>query len=1045
MAFHYILYFSTVLAIFFVTSKVTSQDEKEIKIGVLLPMVGYWPIGTRTAASVPLAVHDIMQNKSILPGYNISYQIHDSGCNKEKGIRGMVNYQEMDVIIGPACSTAMEPVALLAKIWDKPIITYAASARKFLDKEVFSTTSTVTAYGRRNTYHTTSFVAGLMRAFNWTVCGILSSSEIEWKTLATEIRDAITPAVEIPIFENFYKNLKKETLLTKAKERVRVILLLCYVNDVAEFMYAAKKLGMTDGSYAFVTIDLNTDVFYSNNNWTGNEGPGTQYDQGLDGILDLSVKRPVLTRDFLGRYHGMKSSLPSHIQSQLIDNPSWYAAFLYDALWLAGLALNATISEGFGVKNTSTAVKHLFNLNFPGESGQVVMVNGTRVPSFVVGNFRHGLYVPIINHSIFLTKEDLTSRRLLFDSNIVWPGGTTNIPKSTPGCGFDGELCKENASSHDEHYTLTISLTVFGCCLLLVLILYIRKRQMDKESMFKTWLLNYTDLTPCYDEQDEVGGQKSHIHINQFSTSQTPTLLLRDSDKISTGHPLQPIFTAALYQGKKVYVKRLHHDVLNITRLIKNEIRQACELRHVNINPYLGVCVEPLDLCIVSEYCTKGRLKDILLDEYLKLDWNFKMSFSTDIARGMEELHKSNIGYHGNLKSTNIVVDGYWICKIADFGLRAFKSGNRGTLVKEDTLFSDMLWTAPEQLRNTVDTGHAQSGDVYSYGIILQEIVLREKPYSTSLLGPKEIIHHVKKGLKPHCRPNIPPDSAPGTFRELMTMCWDETPERRPTFSGVLKILKKINKGKATNIVDNMLSMMEKYTNNLESLVKERTRQLETEKAKTDELLYKMMPRSVADQLKTGLQMKAESYEHVTVFFSEILGFAEIAEQSSPIELINLLNDLYSLYDTVISRYHVFKVETMCDSYLVVSGLPERNGKRHAAEIASMALHLLFYFKDFKIQHLTDQSLEFKMGIHTGPCVAGIVGLKTPRYDIFGETVNVAKQLEATGLPQHIHMSEKCKSFLEEIGGFTYEARHNILVKGLGETTTYVLSGKSLK
>ncbi|KAJ7392263.1 hypothetical protein OS493_013642 [Desmophyllum pertusum] len=472
---------------------------------------------------------------------------------------------------------------------------------------------------------------------------------------------------------------------------------------------------------------------------------------------------------------------------------------------------------------------------------------------------------------------------------------------------------------------------------------------------------------------------------------------------------------------------------------MKAEIRQACEIRHVNLNPYIGVCAEFPDVSIVSEYCAKGSLQDILLNDEFKLDWTFRMSFASDIARGMEELHKTSIGCHGNLKSTNVLVDSYWICKVADYGLHSFRENNAQA---EETLQtqSALFWTAPEHLRSTAGNSKCGLGDVYSYGIMLQEIALREKPFSTSLLGPKEILFYVRKGIIPHCRPQVPPDSAPGPYMDLMKMCWDESPARRPTFCGILKILKRINNGKTVSVIDNMLSMMEKYTNNLEAIVNERTRQLQSEKNKTDELLHKMLPRSIADHLKAGLEVKAEHYDSVTIFYSDIVEFSNITSLSSPIQVINLLNDLHSLYDTVMTRYDVYKVETSSDSYLVVSGLPERNGNKHAGEIASMSLRLVAYLKQFKISHMPERTLQFRIGIHTGPCVAGVVGLKKPRYDIFGEIVNITRQLQEAGTAQRIHVSSTCKLILDKLGGFNLEERGLVEIKGLGETVTYYLT-----
>ena len=132
-------------------------------------MTGRWPIGTRIAAAVPMAIHDVMLDSTLLPGYNFTYQIVDSACEPEKGLRGMVKFQAFDLFIGPGCSVVAEPAALLAKIWNKPIVTYAASSNKFINKDVYSTLGTITAYARRSERYTPTFVLQILKAFNWTI------------------------------------------------------------------------------------------------------------------------------------------------------------------------------------------------------------------------------------------------------------------------------------------------------------------------------------------------------------------------------------------------------------------------------------------------------------------------------------------------------------------------------------------------------------------------------------------------------------------------------------------------------------------------------------------------------------------------------------------------------------------------------------------------------------------------------------------------------------------------------------------------------------
>lgn len=244
------------------------------------------------------------------------------------------------------------------------------------------------------------------------------------------------------------------------------------------------------------------------------------------------------------------------------------------------------------------------------------------------------------------------------------------------------------------------------------------------------------------------------------------------------------------------------------------------------------------------------------------------------------------------------------------------------------------------------------------------------------------------------------------------------------------------------NIFDNMMAMMEKYANNLEQLVDERTDQLQEEKKKTEALLLEMLPRPVAEQLKRGNKVEAESYDMVTIYFSDIVGFTNMSAESTPLQVVDFLNDLYTCFDSIIGNYDVYKVETIGDAYMVVSGLPIRNGNIHAGEIASMSLHLLEAIREFKIRHRPDDALKLRIGMHSGPVCAGVVGLKMPRYCLFGDTVNTSSRMESTGEALKIHCSIESKRLLDSLGGYLYEDRGKIPIKGKGILNTYWLTGE---
>ncbi|TPX37592.1 hypothetical protein SmJEL517_g00653 [Synchytrium microbalum] len=205
--------------------------------------------------------------------------------------------------------------------------------------------------------------------------------------------------------------------------------------------------------------------------------------------------------------------------------------------------------------------------------------------------------------------------------------------------------------------------------------------------------------------------------------------------------------------------------------------------------------------------------------------------------------------------------------------------------------------------------------------------------------------------------------------------------------------------------------------------------QLDAQKARSASLISQMLPATISEALMNGSPVAPEQYQRATVFFSDIVGFTTLAGQVSPLEI-------------VISQYDAYKVETIGDSYMVVSGVPVRNGMKHAGEIATMALHLLSVVDKFVIPSKPDYKLAVRIGINSGPVVAGVVGAKMPRYCLFGDTVNVASRMESTGASMKIQISETTYEKLVTIGGYKTSFRGETQVKGKGLLKTYWLTGK---
>mmetsp|Transcript_8527 Transcript_8527/g.18598 ORF Transcript_8527/g.18598 Transcript_8527/m.18598 type:complete len:548 (-) Transcript_8527:23-1666(-) len=206
-------------------------------------------------------------------------------------------------------------------------------------------------------------------------------------------------------------------------------------------------------------------------------------------------------------------------------------------------------------------------------------------------------------------------------------------------------------------------------------------------------------------------------------------------------------------------------------------------------------------------------------------------------------------------------------------------------------------------------------------------------------------------------------------------------------------------------------------------------------------LLHQMLPPKVAADLSAGRPVPPEAFDNVTIFFSDIEGFTKISAAVQPVEIVNLLNVLYTVMDYCASLFPVYKVETIGDAYMVVGGLPERSNN-HTAAVADFALLVRESVKLVMNPVNGSSSVRLRMGVHSGPVVASVVGNLMPRYCLFGDTVNTASRMESTGESGRIHCSTRTASLLSTLypGCYCLEERGFIEVKGKGSMETFWLT-----
>ncbi len=214
---------------------------------------------------------------------------------------------------------------------------------------------------------------------------------------------------------------------------------------------------------------------------------------------------------------------------------------------------------------------------------------------------------------------------------------------------------------------------------------------------------------------------------------------------------------------------------------------------------------------------------------------------------------------------------------------------------------------------------------------------------------------------------------------------------------------------------------------------------LQTEQEKSERLLLNVLPKSIADRLKSSSTTIADGYPAVTVIFADIVNFTTFSATVSPGELVHMLNDIFSRFDKLAEQFGLEKIKTIGDAYMVVSGLPEQRPD-HPEAAAEMALAMLREMDDFGKKAAIP--LTMRIGMNTGPVVAGVIGARKFIYDLWGDTVNTASRMESHGAPGAIQVTDSTYAHLS--ARYEFQQPRIINVKGKGEMRTYMLVGRKV-
>lgn len=213
--------------------------------------------------------------------------------------------------------------------------------------------------------------------------------------------------------------------------------------------------------------------------------------------------------------------------------------------------------------------------------------------------------------------------------------------------------------------------------------------------------------------------------------------------------------------------------------------------------------------------------------------------------------------------------------------------------------------------------------------------------------------------------------------------------------------------------------------------------ELRQQRQQADRLLVNILPYRIAQRLKTGARTIAESLDHVSVLFADLVDFTAASTEMSPRHLVKMLNEVFSMFDQLAEFYRLEKIKTIGDAYMVAGGLP-MGQDNHDAAIAQFALDICDAIQQFP--RPDGEGFKIRIGISSGPVVAGVIGRRKFAYDLWGDTVNLASRMEATGEAQRIQVTPEFYENLKD--QFLFEPRGRVVVKGRGQMATYWLLGR---
>ncbi|KAH7950051.1 hypothetical protein HPB49_019002 [Dermacentor silvarum] len=753
--------------------------------------------GLAISGALTLAVDKVNLRAPLMGGLRLDVLVAETFGRERHSVLQTARLwrQNVSAFIGPQETCVHE--AYLAAALNLPMVSYFCLGRETSDKQRFPTF----ARTRPPETHISKSVAALLAHFGWRQVALFYASRLGH--VADGVMSTLTShGVRLRHVSSWnetyhygYGPSPFETMLKDAAPKARVFIVLGQYFEHIGLMASLEARGLLQGGEYFV-VGVDVQQYDA-------EGP-TRY---LTGLFreepDLSVVRAF--RSYIGIVGSPASGFEefSVAVNEYMQRPPFNivnaantiggrkkipseGAYLYDAVMVYARAVNACVEHGGDFRNGKHLFEHMRGRSYHSAMGYMVRMDDN-------GDAEG-------NYTLIARKKSGGQRGSMFG---LFPVGVFELSGNESALpALDRLLWKL-----DFHE------------------IQMRGGPTVHQQATKTVSCASHGASGLSDNNSGCDGLAPAPTSSQLSLSSQPEFRYS-----------QLYAPVGVYRGRLCAVKRIRTRSLLLTRTLKKQLNMLRDLRHDNLCSLVGVCVEPPNVCVVTDYCSRGSLRDLLDNEDIRLDNMFVASLVDDLVRivcekihhhsyillvvqGMLFLHESPVRSHGDLRSANCLVDSRWVLKVADFGLAQIKHS-----------------AAPPE--------GTPRGDVYSFGVVLFEMLARSGPFGKTTLTDS-VTDGEKEQEESPFRPPLSQLAGPWDVeyvRALLTECWAEAPDQRPDFKAVRARLRHMRRGLKPSIVDNMLSMMETYATNLEALVDQRTDQLAQEKRRADALLYEMLP-----------------------------------------------------------------------------------------------------------------------------------------------------------------------------------------------------------